>query len=247
MKAVVLAAGEGTRLRPLTDDTPKPLVPVNGRPLLTHCFEQLRSLGIDEIVPVIGPKREQIIDYYGHSFEGIPILYAHQPEPNGLAHALLAAESHVDEDFIVTYGDVIFRTNFAGCLSHHQSRRPDATLLVMDVPPKEAKLSGVCVTDENGKIEAVIEKPDDPPTTTALPGFYVFSQVIFPACRIVTPSERGEYELLDAINLLVQAGRQVELVLADGWRINVNTPKDAAEADRRLSTKSSSPNETTTK
>ena len=91
MKAVVLAAGEGTRLRPLTEDKPKGMVEVSGKPILTHCFEQLAELGADELILVVGYLKQNIIENYGDEFEGIPITYAHQREQNGLAHTLLGS------------------------------------------------------------------------------------------------------------------------------------------------------------
>ena len=96
MDAVVLAAGEGTRLRPLTDDKPKGMVEVDDQPILTHCFDQLVELGADELIVVVGYLKERIIDQYGDEYEGVPITYTHQREQRGLAHALLSVEEHID-------------------------------------------------------------------------------------------------------------------------------------------------------
>jgi len=97
MKAVVLAAGQGTRLRPLTDDKPKALVEVADRPILSHCFDQLIGIGADELLVVVGYKKEKLIEHYGDSYDDVPITYAHQREPQGLAHALLTVEEHIDD------------------------------------------------------------------------------------------------------------------------------------------------------
>ncbi|HKJ59839.1 MAG TPA: sugar phosphate nucleotidyltransferase, partial [Halobacteriales archaeon] len=113
MKAVVLAAGEGTRLRPLTEDKPKAMVEVAGVPLLTHCFDQLLALGADELIVVVGYLKERIISHYGDSYDGVPITYTHQREQDGLAHALLTVEEHVDDDFMLILGDNVFRANLA--------------------------------------------------------------------------------------------------------------------------------------
>lgn len=234
MKAVVLAAGEGTRLRPLTADTPKPLVGVNGKPLLAYTFEHLLALDVEEIVTVIGERGGQIVDTFGDSFEGTPLRYPVQPEPKGLAHALLSAESYLSDEFVVAYGDVIFEANLEDCIGSYREGKVVGSVLVMDVTREEARQSGVCVTDQDDRILKVYEKPIDPPTTLALPGFFVFDALILEACRIVTPSERGEYELLDAIDLLAQAGRTVVAVRADGWRVNVNTPDDIEHAEQLL-------------
>jgi len=99
MNGVVLAAGEGTRLRPLTEDKPKGMVEVDGTPLITHCFDELIDLGADELIVVVGYMKEAIIDHYGDAYEGVPITYTHQREQKGLAHALLTVEEHIDDDF----------------------------------------------------------------------------------------------------------------------------------------------------
>jgi len=107
MQAVVLAAGEGTRLRPLTEDKPKGMVEVAGKPILTHCFEQLIELGAEELLVVVGYKKQAIINHYEDEFEGVPITYTHQREQLGLAHALLTVEDDVDDEFMLMLGDNI--------------------------------------------------------------------------------------------------------------------------------------------
>lgn len=234
MDAVVLAAGEGTRLRPLTEDTPKGLVEVDGTPILTHCFEQLVELGADQIVVVVGYRKEQIIDHYGDSFEDVPITYTHQREQRGLAHALLTAEDHVDDDFMLLLGDNIFQANLQDVVRRHQERRVDAAFLVEEVPYEEADRYGVCATNEYGEITEVVEKPDDPPSNLVMTGFYTFTPAIFHACNLVQPSDRGEYELSDAVDLLLHSGRTIDAIPLEGWRIDVGYPEDREEAERRL-------------
>ena len=119
MKAVVLAAGEGTRLRPKTDDRPKPLVEVAGDPILSYCFETLLDLGVTEAVVVVGYEKAKIIDRYGDAYGDLALDYAHQPERKGLAHAVLMAEPFVDDDFLVLNGDNIYRGNLAAVLDRH--------------------------------------------------------------------------------------------------------------------------------
>ena len=124
MKAVVLAAGKGTRLRPLTDDKPKGLVEVDGRPIVTHCFERLAELGAEEFVVVVGYRKEDIIEHYGDEWEGIPITYTHQREQKGLAHALLTAEELIDDPFMLILGDNIFEANLADLSTARRSPAP---------------------------------------------------------------------------------------------------------------------------
>ncbi|MDX1744647.1 MAG: UTP--glucose-1-phosphate uridylyltransferase AglF [Halobacteriales archaeon] len=234
MKAVVLAAGEGTRLRPLTEDRPKAMVEVGGRPLLSHSFEQLRSLGADEFIVVVGYLKEVIIGHYGDEFDGIPITYTHQREQLGLAHALLTTEEHIESDFMLMLGDNVFRANLGDVVNRQREDRADAAFLVEEVPFEEASRYGVCDTNKYGEIVAVVEKPEDPPSNLVMTGFYTFSPAIFHACHLVQPSDRGEYELPDAIDLLIQSGRTIDAIRMDGWRIDVGYPEDRDRVERKL-------------
>lgn len=234
MQAVVLAAGEGTRLRPLTEDKPKGMVEVAGKPILTHCFEQLVGLGAEKLVVIVGYRKQNIISHFGDEFNGVPITYAHQREQNGLAHALLKAEEHIEDDFMLMLGDNIFRANLGDVVNRQQEERADAAFLVEEVPYDEASRYGVCDTNDYGEIEAVVEKPDDPPSNLVMTGFYTFTPAIFHACQLVQPSDRGEYELSDAIDLLIKSGRTIDAIPMDGWRIDVGYPEDRDEAEQRL-------------
>jgi glucose-1-phosphate thymidylyltransferase len=234
MQAVVLAAGEGTRLRPLTADRPKGLVEVAGVPILTHCFSQLAALGVESLVVVVGHRKEQIIDHYDDEFHGVPITYAHQREQHGLAHALLTAEPYVEDDFLVMLGDNVFRANLGEVLRRQRDSDTDAAFLVEEVSESAASRYGVCVTNDAGEIVDVVEKPDDPPSRLVMTGFYSFSPAIFDACRLVQPSDRGEYELTDAIHLLIESGRRIDAIRMDGWRVDVGYPEDRERAEQRL-------------
>ncbi len=233
MDAVVLAAGEGTRLRPLTEDKPKGMVEVADKPILTHCFESLVDLGADQLVVVVGYMKEAIIEHYGDEFDGVPITYTHQREQQGLAHALLTVEDHVD-DFMLMLGDNIFRANLEDVVRRHREARADAAFLVEEVPWEEASRYGVCDTNKYGEIVEVIEKPDDPPSNLVMTGFYTFTPAIFHACHLVQPSGRDEYELSDAVDLLLQSGRTIDAIGLDGWRMDIGYPEDREEAERRL-------------
>jgi glucose-1-phosphate thymidylyltransferase long form len=234
VKAVVLAAGEGTRLRPLTEDKPKGMVEVDDKPILTHCFEQLVELGASELLVVVGYRKEAIIEHYGDEFEDVPITYTHQREQAGLAHALLTVEEHIDEDFMLILGDNIFNANLVDVVDRQREDRADAAFLVEEVPMDEADRYGVCDTNDYGEVTDVIEKPENPPTNLVLTGFYTFAPAIFHACHLVQPSARGEYELSEAVDLLLRSGRTIDAVRMDGWRIDVGYPEDRDEAERRL-------------
>ncbi|MFC6889407.1 UTP--glucose-1-phosphate uridylyltransferase AglF [Halorubrum trueperi] len=234
MQAVVLAAGRGTRLRPLTEETPKGLVEVDGRPILTHCFDRLEALDAEELIVVIGYRGDDIVDHYGDEFRGIPITYATQAEQLGLADALNTVEAHVDGEFMLMLGDNVFEANLEDVVRRQRESRVDAAFLVEEVPYEEASRYGVCDTNEYGEITDVVEKPDDPPSNLVMTGFYTFSPAIFHATRLVEPSDRGEYELSDAIDLLIRSGRTIDAIGLDGWRIDVGYPEDRDEAERLL-------------
>lgn len=239
MKAVILAAGKGTRLRPLTEEKPKGMVEVAGKPILTHCLETLAELGADEFVIVVGYCKEKIISHYGDEFTGIPITYTHQREQKGLAHALLAVENQIDNDFMLMLGDNVFQANLHDVVNRQQEDRADAAFLVEEVSWEEASRYGVCDTNEYGEIVEVVEKPDDPPSNLAMTGFYTFTPAIFEACRLVQPSDRGEYEISDAIDLLLHSGRTIDAIQMDGWRIDIGYPEDRDRAEDLLQQESS--------
>ena len=241
MDAVLLAAGKGSRLRPLTDDKPKGMVEIDGRPILTDCFEQLEALGATKFHVVVGYQKEKIISHYGDEFDGVPITYAHQREQQGLAHALLTVEEHIDEEFMLMLGDNIFNANLADVVRRQQEDRADAAFLVEEVPWEEASRYGVCDTNKYGEITDVIEKPDDPPSNLVMTGFYTFSPAIFHACHLVQPSDRGEYELSDAVDLLLDSGRTIDAIPLEGWRVDVGYPEDRDEAEERLQEATASP------
>jgi len=234
MQAVVIAAGEGTRLRPLTEDKPKGMVEVAGKPILTHCFENLVDLGAEELIVVVGYKKEKIIEYYDDAFDGVPITYTHQREPLGIAHALLTAEDHIEDDFMMMLGDNVFRANLEDVVNRQAESRADAAFLVEEVPWEEASRYGVCDTNKYGEITDVVEKPEDPPSNLVMTGFYTFTPAILHACHLVQPSDRGEYEISDAVDLLIHSGRTIDAIRMDGWRTDVGYPDDRDAAEQRL-------------
>jgi glucose-1-phosphate thymidylyltransferase len=217
---------------PLTADKPKGLVEVNGKPLLTHVFETLLGVGVSELVVIVGYRGEQIRARYGESFDGVPVRYVTQQSRDGLADALLTAEGKITGDFVLLNGDNVIRANVAEMVTRHQETGADVTALAEQVPLSEAGKGAVFeVTD--GSITGIVEKPEQPPSTLIPRGCYAFSSKIFHACHLVTPQRTGEYELTDAIDLLLQAGRRLETVELDGWCQNVNTPADRAAVKSR--------------
>jgi glucose-1-phosphate thymidylyltransferase len=208
---------------------------VGGEPLITRCLETLRELGIDEAVVVVGYKRDRITGRYGESFRGLDLSYARQPDRDGLAHAVLAARTHVESGFVVLNRDNIYAGNLGAAVDRHRRTDADSTIPVEAVPPETATRGAVCELDGSGNLTGVVEKPEEPPSTRVRVAFYVLPPEILPACRIVRPSSRGEYELPDAIDLLIGAGYGVETVPFEGWKLHVNTKRDIERAERKLS------------
>jgi glucose-1-phosphate thymidylyltransferase len=235
MKGVILAAGEGTRLRPKTEEIPKPLVEVAGKPILTRALETLLDLGIDKVVIVIGYKGDQIEEEYGGSYRGLDISYARQAKRDGLAHAVLAAHERIESDFVVLNGDNVYSGNLESAIHRHASTGAEITFPVETVSSETAERGAVCDLDDNGTVIGLVEKPETPPSECVPTAFYVLPPEVLHACRIVTPSSRGEYELPDAIDLLIHAGYEVETVPFEGWRVNINTEQDVERAERKLS------------
>ena len=131
-------------------------------------------------------------------------------------------------------GDNIYDANLGDVVKRQREDRADAAFLVEQVSYEEASRYGVCDTNDYGEIVEVIEKPDDPPTNLVMTGFYTFTSAIFHACHLVQPSDRGEYELSDAVDLLIQSGRTIDALRMDGWRIDVGYPEDCVKDERRL-------------
>lgn len=239
MHGVVPAAGRGTRLRPLTDDRPKPLVEVADRPLVEYAFETLLAAGVDDLVVVVGYRGDQLREHCGDCFDGVPVRYAEQDSPGGMADAVLAAREHVDGPFAVADGDGVVRAPSAirRCVERQRDPDVDATTLLERVPPAAAREKALCRVDDRGDLTAVENKPPDPPDPSRVASaFHTFSPAVFRACELLRRSPRGEYELADAMGVLVRARRRVVGVdVGEGeWVGNVNTSEERDAVERRL-------------
>jgi glucose-1-phosphate thymidylyltransferase len=171
MDAVIPAAGRGSRLGELTDDRPKGLVDVAGRPLLAHVFETAVEAGATKLVVIVGYEAAQIVDRFGDAFEGVPITYVHQRERLGLGHAVLQAEPHVDGTFLLVNGDNIFSGSVEPAVGAIEEA--DAALAVEEVSPAVASTTGVIETDAQGRVTGIVEKPAEPSSTLVTTECYV--------------------------------------------------------------------------
>jgi glucose-1-phosphate thymidylyltransferase len=234
MQALVPAAGEGTRLRPLTADRPKGLVEVDGRPLLAHVFQTLADLPVDEIVVVVGYKGEMIRDQFGDAFADISLTYVEQPERRGLAHAVELAAPELDGDFVLHNGDNVCEANLDELVERHRLSPAIGTALVDAVSTDRAARGGVFDFDADGAVAGIVEKPADPPSTLIPRGVWAFDERITHACALVQPGHTGERELSDAVDLCLSAGWDLETVELAGWCRNVNTAEDVRAVEERL-------------
>lgn len=235
MDGLVFAAGEGTRLRPLTDAKPKPMLEIGGEPILTRCLRTLVDLGAERLIVVVGYRSRVVTDYYGDSFSGIPIEYVRQNERKGMAHALLAAADHVSDDVMLMDGDNVFDCDLSALVEHHREGGIDGTVLLERVPREAARSKAICTRDDEGAIRGIVNRPEDPPEPSYVAaGFQTATPALIDACHRVERSEKGEYEMAAAIRHAIDDGERIFGVEADGWHLNVNTPADLEEARRRF-------------
>jgi len=235
LKAVILAAGEGTRLRPLTLTRPKQIFPLAGKPLLEHTLSALKKTGIREVLIVVGYLKEKVIRTLGEGEKlGIKIFYVEQPKVLGTAHAAGLAEKFVDnEPFLLINGDVITKeTTYQGLKSKFEGEKPDAILAVTQVP--DPSKYGIIQTEKD-KVTKIVEKPvQTSPSDSVNAGIYLFTPQIFEAIRQTEKSQRGEYELTDSIQILINQGKTIRTYKITSYWFDVGHPWDLLDANQTL-------------
>ena len=224
MYGVVLAAGRGTRMRPLTDHRPKPLLPVGDRSLLEQMFDTAIDV-VDEFVVVTGYRGEMICETIGDSYHDHPVHYVEQEEALGTAHAVAQAESVVDDDFLVLNGDVVVDASLPRALAEANGTAVAATEV------EDPRAYGVLSMADDGSLAEVVEKPSDPPTNLANVGCYAFEPVVFEYIERTPESERGEYEITTTIELLLEDGHQIDVATYEGTWLDVGRPWELLEAN----------------
>ena len=232
LKGLILSGGAGTRLRPITHTSAKQLVPVANKPVLFYGIEALVEAGVTEIGIIIAPETgEEIRAAAGDgSAFGAEITYILQDKPAGLAHAVLTAEEFIaGSPFVMYLGDNLLADGLRGLVATFRESEPDALILL--TPVDDPQSYGVAELDGE-KIVRLIEKPKDPPSNLALVGVYLFSQLIFDAARSLEPSWRGELEITEAIDKLIDEGRNVRSEVVRGWWKDTGQLADMLEANR---------------
>jgi glucose-1-phosphate thymidylyltransferase len=232
LKGLILSGGKGTRLRPITHTSAKQLVPVANKPVLFYGIEAMAHAGIRDVGIIIAPETGDEIRAAAGDGErfGVNLTYIEQYEPLGLAHAVLTAEPFLGEEpFVMYLGDTLLQGGIDDLVAAFREHEPDALILL--TPVLDPENYGVAEL-QDGKVMRLVEKPPEPKTDLALVGVYMFTPEIHASARAIEPSGRGELEITDAIQHLVDGGRRVEPHIVRGWWKDTGRLDDMLEANR---------------
>ena len=236
MKALILAGGAGTRLRPITYTSAKQLVPVANKPILFYGLEAVAEAGIREVGIVVGDTRDEVMAAVGDGGRwGLTVTYLHQDQPLGLAHCVVIARHFLgDDEFVMYLGDNMLKQRLSEFVDAFAADGAGAAaqILLAHVPNPEQ--FGVAEMEPDGRIVRLVEKPANPPSDLALVGVYLFDRRIHQAVRAIEPSARGELEITDAIQWLIGAGHRVRSQILEGWWIDTGKLTPLLEANRLI-------------
>ncbi|MFI6509037.1 glucose-1-phosphate thymidylyltransferase [Streptosporangium sp. NPDC050855] len=234
MKALVLSGGSGTRLRPFSYSMPKQLIPIAGRPVLEHVLDDIRGLGVREVGIVVGTWSPEIERAIGDGSRlGLRVTYIRQERPLGLAHCVRLGRPFLgDDDFVMYLGDNMLPDGVADIAASFRAERPAAQVVVQRVADPRA--FGVAEVEPDGTVRRLVEKPRHPRSDLALVGVYFFTPAVHAAAEAVTPGARGELEITDAIQLLIDRGATVRAGVYGGYWKDTGRIEDVLECNRHL-------------
>jgi glucose-1-phosphate thymidylyltransferase len=235
MKGIILHGGHGTRLRPLTHTGPKQLLPIANKAMSQYALEDLKTAGIHEIGIIIGDVYpEKVKEYYGTGEKfGVKITYIYQDKPKGISHAIRLCKDFIGDDrFIVYLGDNVLRKNLIDYTKKFQTSNSDAMILLCKVD--DPQRFGIAELDKDnlGKIKKIMEKPKNPPSDLAVIGIYFLTPKIFGVIDRLKPSWRGEFEITEALQMLMDDGDKIEYDTVTGWWKDTGTPEDIIHANK---------------
>ena len=239
MKGVIPAAGRGTRLEPMTLAIPKELLIVGDKAIIEYVTEAMKSVGIIDITVIVGWRKHAILDYLGSGERlGVKLTYVVQDTRDGLAKAVLTTEHVIgDEPFLVILGDNFFypQTFLKEILAFHKTKKADATIGVAEI--EDPTRHGIIKPGTDNRIIDMVEKPQpkDAPSNLGIIGVYVFTSAIFNAIKKTKPGVNGEYQLTDAIKILIDDGYKVYYTTINGKHIDIGTMADLKKANLFLS------------
>ncbi len=231
MKGLILSGGKGSRLYPLTYTSAKQLIPVANKPVLIRVIETIRDAGITEIGIVIGSTGDQIKEAVGRGGRwGVKVTYIPQDAPLGLAHAVKISQEFLGDDrFVMFLGDNVIQGGISPLIAQFADSQWNSQIVLTRIEHPEQY--GVAELGEDGRIIRLVEKPKNPPSNLALVGIYMFDHHVFEAVNAIKPSWRGELEITDAIQWLVEKGYTVHPYIHRGWWIDTGAPGDMLEAN----------------
>lgn len=248
MKGLILSGGSGTRLRPITHTSAKQLVPVANKPILFYCIDDMVEAGITDIGIITGQTASEVRDAVGDGSQfGATITFIHQEEPLGLAHCLIVAKDFLgNDDFVMLLGDNLIEQGLVEFTQMFDQAangpmeltfdgdpsRPAAQVLLCHVD--DPRQFGVATINSDGNILQLVEKPDEPESNLALVGVYAFTNVIHQAVQAISPSARGELEITDAIQWLIDNGHVVRHEVLTGWWLDTGKKDPLLESNRRV-------------